>query len=338
MPLDRHERGLGTLRISVTDRCNLRCVYCMPEDNYVWLDDASILSVDELARIAKAFVAQGVREVRLTGGEPLLRPDLEAIVRRLSQLGVDLALTTNGVLFGPRARALREAGLSRVTISLDTLDPERARKLSKTTRLGDVLASLDAAREAGFTGTKLNTVVMRGRNDDELANIVDLARSKGAEARFIEYMDVGGATRWEMSDVVPMAEIVARVGQAFGGATAASAPRGSAPAQRYRTGDGATFGVIASTTQPFCGTCDRARITADGVLFTCLYAERGVDLRGPLRAGASAEALGERIAQTWRARADRGAEERLNAPERRALVPVTRLRADPHREMHTRGG
>ncbi len=338
MVLDRHKRPLGTLRISVTDRCNLRCTYCMPEDEYVWLPDESILSATEIERLARVFVEHGVRELRLTGGEPLLRPDLVDVVTRLSRLGVDLALTTNGVLFGDRAKALREAGLSRVTVSLDTLRPDRAKSMSKTTRLPDVIASLDAARAHGFLDTKINMVVLRGRNDDEIVDMLALGRDKGAEVRFIEYMDVGGATKWSMADVVTKDEITACIAAACGPVESISPAGSRAPATRFRATDGTTFGVIASTTQPFCGTCDRARITADGVLFTCLYAESGVDLREPLRSGATDDSLWDTVSQTWRARADRGAEDRRRSPARDVLIPVARLRADPHREMHTRGG
>ncbi len=339
MILDQHARPLGTLRLSVTDRCNLRCVYCMPEDDYVWLPSESILDPEELERIGRVFVSLGVSEIRLTGGEPLLRPELCEIVERLAKIpGLkDLALTTNGVLFADRAKALRAAGLGRVTFSVDTLDPERARKLSRTTRLGDVLAGLSAAREAGFTGTKINTVVMRGINDDELRDLAGLGRRENAEVRFIEYMDVGGATRWRASDVVSREEILA----AFDAAEPVPQEHGRAPANRYRVRDAEgvlTVGVIASTTAPFCESCDRARVTADGVLFGCLYAEAGVDLRGPLRGSKADAELAAIVREAWAARRDRGAESRRATESRQAFVPLSRLRADPHREMHTRGG
>jgi cyclic pyranopterin phosphate synthase len=347
MILDRHRRPLGTLRLSVTDRCNLRCVYCMPEDDYVWLPDASILTADELERVARVFVSLGVREVRITGGEPLLRADIEAVVARIAAIEVDgaaergasparkveVALTTNGVLFEKHAGALARAGLSRVTFSVDTLRPERARALSRTTRLDDVLAGLRAARAAGLSRTKINAVVMRGKNDDELGDLVALARDHGAEVRFIEYMDVGGATRWSPRDVVSKDEILAALGGPERIEDAASAP-----AARYRLEDGSVVGVIASMTAPFCAACDRARVTADGVLFGCLYAERGVDLSSALRAGATDDDLRALVSGAWEARDDRGAETRAAVADRRALVPLSRLRADPHREMHTRGG
>jgi cyclic pyranopterin phosphate synthase len=333
--VDRLERALGTLRLSVTDRCNLRCVYCMPEDDYAWLPSESILSEEELERVARAFVALGTREVRITGGEPLLRPELEAIVARIAKIeGVlDLALTTNGVLFAPRADGLKRAGLQRVTFSVDTLRPERAKALSRTTRLADVLEGLRAAKRAGFSGTKINAVVMRGKNDDEIGELVTFAREHDAEMRFIEYMDVFGATRWSSRDVVSREEILDALGKPE--PITQSSP---APASRYRLKDGTIVGVVASTTAPFCASCDRARVTADGVYFGCLYAERGVDLRGPLRAHASESDLASLVRSAWETRDDRGAEHRRALAERTAFVPLSRLRGDPHHEMHTRGG
>lgn len=338
MLLDKYKRPLGTVRLSVTDRCNLRCAYCMPEDDYVWLPGESILSAAELERVARVLVGVGAKELRITGGEPLMRADLVDIVARLRPLGAELALTTNGVTFAKSAKDLARAGLTRVTISLDTLRDDRAKKLSRTTRLADVKAAFPAAREAGLARTKLNTVVMRGENDDELAEIIAFAREHGVEARFIEYMDVGGATRWSMDQVVPLTEIVARVSAELGPVTPLVTTGDPSPATRFRLDDGTVFGVIASMTAPFCGLCDRARLTADGVFFTCLYAETGVDLRTPMREDATDEALRATLERTWTARADRGAEERAHQPAREVLIPVARLRADPHREMHTRGG
>ncbi len=332
--VDRLERALGTLRLSVTDRCNLRCVYCMPEDDYEWLPSESILSEEELERVARAFVALGAREIRITGGEPLLRPELEAIVARIAKIDdvLDLALTTNGVLFAPRAEGLKRAGLRRVTFSIDTLRPERAKALSRTTRLADVLEGLRAAKRAGFSGTKINAVVMRGKNDDEIGDLVALAREHGAEMRFIEYMDVFGATKWSSRDVVSREEILRALGEPE---QVESSP---APASRFRMKDGTIIGVVASTTAPFCASCDRARVTADGVYFGCLYAEHGVDLRAPLRAHASESDLAAIVRGAWEARDDRGAEKRRALEARTAFVPLSRLRGDPHHEMHTRGG
>jgi GTP 3',8-cyclase len=342
MPVqDTLARPLGSLRLSVTDRCNLRCRYCMPEEEYVWLPRSSILTFEEIARLARVFAGLGVAKVRLTGGEPLLRHDLPALVRLLAAIEpvTDLALTTNGVLLAGQAGALLGAGLHRLTVSLDTLRPERFEGYTRSTRHGDVLAGIAAARSVGFTRLKLNTVVVRGYNHDELADLVEFGRAGGAEVRFIEYMDVGGATRWTPEQVVPRAEILAAIERRFGAAEPISGPEDrAAPAERFRLSDGTTFGLIASTTAPFCRACDRSRLTADGTWYLCLYAERGMSLRDPMRAGASDEELAALIASTWRGRADRGAEERLAVAARGALYPVESLRADPHREMHTRGG
>ncbi len=332
---DRLGRTLGTLRLSVTDRCNLRCIYCMPEDDYVWLLHDSILTEEELERVARAFVSLGTSEVRITGGEPLLRPEIESIVARIARIeGVrDVALTTNGVLFAEHAEALKRAGLHRVTFSVDTLRSERARAMSRTTRLEDVLAGVRAARAAGFRGTKINAVVMRGKNDDEMTELASFACAHDAEMRFIEYMDVGGATRWSARDVVTRDEMLSALGN-----PEPIEHDGAAPATRHRMRDGTIVGVIASTTAPFCARCDRARVTADGMYFGCLYAERGTDLRAPLREGASVEEIAGIVRAQWEAREDRGAEERRSLADRQPLIPISRLRADPHREMHTRGG
>jgi cyclic pyranopterin phosphate synthase len=337
-PLDRRRRPLQSLRISVTDRCNLRCAYCMPEEDYAWLPKPRILRFEELAALYDAFALLGVTRVRLTGGEPLLRRDLDRLVALLAARPglTDLALTTNGLLLAELAAPLAAAGLSRVTVSLDTLRPERHRALTRRDGLERVLAGIAAARAAGLP-LKLNTVVLRGTNDDELEALVEFARAHGAEARFIEYMDVGGATRWQDGAVVPREEILARLGAAHG--PARPLPRDdAAPAERYRLGDGTVVGVIASTTAPFCGSCDRARLTADGRLFTCLYARDGLPLAEALRAGATPAELARLVGGRWRDRADRGAEERLGLAGRGALAGPDELRADPHLEMHTRGG
>ncbi len=332
-------RPLASLRLSVTDRCNLRCRYCMPEDEYVWLPRASILTFEEIERLVGVFAGLGVHKVRLTGGEPLLRHDLPTLVRMISRnprVG-DLAMTTNGLLLAHQAAALRAAGLQRVTVSLDTLRPERMLAFAKSARHGDVLEGIAAARAAGFERLKLNTVVIRGFNDDELADLMEFARAADAEVRFIEYMDVGGATRWSPDQVVSQREMLDLLGRRYG-AIEPIAGESRAPAERFRLPDGTTFGIIASTTAPFCRTCDRSRVTADGTWLLCLYAERGVDLREPLRRGATDAELAALIRDTWRGRSDRGAEERLGVADRSALYRIDSLRADPHREMHTRGG
>ena len=336
---DTLSRPLASLRLSVTDRCNLRCRYCMPEDDYVWLPRAAILTFEELERLVRIFAGLGVHKVRLTGGEPLLRHDLPTLVRLIAGHPevTDLAMTTNGLLLAKHAADLRAAGLKRVTVSLDTLRPERMLAFAKSARHADVLEGIAAARAAGFATLKLNTVVIRGFNDDELADLIEFARSRDAEVRFIEYMDVGGATRWTMDQVVSQREILEVLGRRYGPIEPLR-DDARAPAERFRLPDGATFGIIASTTAPFCRTCDRSRLTADGTWLLCLYAAQGVDLREPLRRGTTDDELATLIRDTWRGRVDRGAEQRLAVAERGVLYPSASLRADPHREMHTRGG
>ena len=338
---DRFSRSLGSLRLSVTDRCNMRCGYCMPEEEYVWLPRSSLLSFEELDRLAGIFISLGASRVRLTGGEPLLRHDLPTLVRMLaSRPGLtDLALTTNGILLGTHGAALREAGLRRITVSLDTLRPDRMRAFARSDRFPDVLAGIEAARSLGFASIKLNSVVLRGFNDDEVLDLLEFARDRGLELRYIEYMDVGGATRWRREDVVTRAELLEAIQARWGPAEPVGDPdHPNAPAERFRLPDGTTFGIIASVTAPFCGSCDRSRVTADGTWFTCLYGERGVDLRELLRGGANDAAIAARIASVWGERTDRGAEQRLSLVERGALYQVEGLRQDPRREMHTRGG
>ena len=341
MPLDTHSRPLRSLRLSVTDRCNLRCGYCMPETDYTWLPRQDILTFEELDTLVGAFTALGVDRVRLTGGEPLLRRELPALVRRIAAHGAvrDLALTTNGLLFAEQAQALRDAGLHRVTISLDTLQPARFRALTRRDGLERVLEAFTGARRSGFAATKIDCVVLRGVNDDELGDLVEFATTVAAEVRFIEYMDVGGATAWSPQQVVSRQEMLARLAARYG-AIEPLAGRGSAPAERFQLADGRTFGIIASTTTPFCAACDRGRLTADGEWLQCLYATRGVDLRTPLRAGASTAELADLVARAWSARTDRGAEERLAARARDPgpFVSIATLQRDPHLEMHTRGG
>jgi cyclic pyranopterin phosphate synthase len=337
--VDRLARPLRSLRISVTDRCNLRCQYCMPEADYAWLPRESLLGFEEIAVLADAFASAGVDRVRLTGGEPLLRRDLPSLVALLAaRPGIrDLALTTNGVLLAGQAAALRAAGLPRLTVSLDTLRRDRFQALTRFDELPAVLAGIDAAARAGFDALKIDTVVLRGRNDDELVPLLEFGRSVNAEVRFIEYMDVGGATHWSMDAVVSRREILQRLSDAYGTIEPLEG-RGSAPAERFRLPDGTTFGIIASTTEPFCAGCDRSRLTADGLWLLCLYARGGLDLRHPLREGATREQLAHLVSTVWAMRADRGAEERLDSPAREILIPVAALKRDAHLEMHTRGG
>jgi GTP 3',8-cyclase len=341
LPLrDAFGRPLRNLRVSVTDRCNLRCQYCMPEEDYVWLPRSSILTFEEIDRLAGIFSSLGVHKIRLTGGEPLLRQNLPTLVSLLSRHKTltDLAVTTNGTLLARSAWALRRAGLHRVTVSFDTLRPERMRQFARSAKHGDVLEGIDAARASGFDEVKLNTVVVRSFNDDEVSDLFEFARLKGLEIRFIEYMDVGGATHWSFDRVVSRQEILDTLARRYGPIESLREPGDSAPAERFALPDGTQFGVIASTTAPFCRTCDRSRLTADGTWLLCLYGEAGLDLRELLRNGADDAHLAARIAETWAARTDRGAEERVEAPQRGALYQIDSLRADPRREMHTRGG
>jgi cyclic pyranopterin phosphate synthase len=336
--VDAFKRPLTSLRLSVTDRCNLRCLYCMPEAEYSWLPKSDVLDFEEIVRLTRIFVSLGVRRVRLTGGEPLLRRDLPTLVAQLASIdGVeDLALTTNGVLLADQAKALRAAGLQRITVSLDTLDRDTFVRLTRADELGRVRSGLEAAANV-FPGFKIDTVVVRGVNDGELVALLAEARRLGAELRFIEYMDVGGATGWTGSQVVSRDEILATLTGALGPvAPAESAP--SAPATRFRLSSGQAVGIIASTTTPFCATCDRSRLTADGMWYLCLYATAGLDLRGPLRAGAGDDDLAVMLRRTWEQRRDRGAEDRLASRDRRAFVPASALKRNPHLEMHTRGG
>jgi GTP 3',8-cyclase len=336
--VDQFQRPLRNLRLSVTDRCNLRCSYCMPEQEYVWLPREDILQFEEIEQLVDVFVDLGVHKVRLTGGEPLLRRDLPVLVSALASRPriSDLALTTNGILLREQASDLAGAGLHRLTVSLDTLRPDRFRGLTRSNELDRVLDGIAAAAPL-FPRLKIDTVVIRGTNDDELVELIEFGRRYGAEVRFIEYMDVGGATHWSMDRVMTCAEILQTLERHYGG-VAPIVETSSAPADRYRLDDGTVFGVIASTTRPFCQDCDRSRLTADGMWYLCLYASRGTDLRAAVRRGAPPNELAAMIRSGWEARRDRGAEERLATRDRAPLIPVDTLRRDPHLEMHTRGG
>ena len=338
---DTLDRPLKNLRVSVTDRCNLRCRYCMPEDEYVWLPRSSILSFEEIDRLVRVFSTLGVDEVRLTGGEPLLRHDLSRLIELLvaNEAIRDIALTTNGVLLARQAEALKRAGLSRVTVSLDTVRPDRYRIFNRAEQFAAVEESLAVAREVGLSGTKINSVVIRGFNDDELVDLLEFAGDRGAELRYIEYMDVGGATDWSIDQVVSRAEILDTLSANYGDiAPLSNDDDPSAPAQRFVLPDGRMFGIVASTTGPFCRSCDRSRLTADGMFYLCLYADTGLDLRDLLRSDTSDDEITSAIASAWRTRSDRGAEERATMRDRGVLYQVEGLRSDPHREMHTRGG
>jgi len=342
---DRHRRALRSLRLSVTDRCNLRCRYCMPERDYRWLPRPELLSFEELARVARQFAALGVTRLRLTGGEPLLRQELPLLVTALAAIeGIeDLALTTNGILLKDQASALQSAGLGRLMISLDTLDRDRFHELSRVDGLDRTLAGLDRAQEVGFQGIKLDTVVLAGCNEQEIPALLDFARQKACEIRFIEYMDVGGATQWRPQEVVSQETILAHIAAWRGGVVPVAAddpeaPSQAAPARPFRTADGQLFGIIASTTAPFCGHCDRSRVTADGHWFDCLYAPTGIDLRALLRAGCQDQELRDRLRDGWNQRTARGAEERLELHQRGPQFDLDTLLADPRLEMHTKGG
>jgi cyclic pyranopterin phosphate synthase len=307
--LDTFKRPLRDLRISVTDRCNFRCVYCMPKEVYGrdhrFLDRKELLSFEEITRIARVFVDAGVRKIRITGGEPLVRRDLEQLIWMLSELDVDLTLTTNGALLPQKAQALAEAGLRRITVSLDALDDAQFRALNDVDfPVARVLEGIEAASAAGLP-VKVNAVVKRGANDDQIVPMAAYFREHGHTLRFIEYMDVGHTNGWRLDDVVPAKEIVAALDQAFGVEPVVAAYRGEV-AKRWRYKDGrGEFGVIASVTQPFCGDCTRARLSAEGKLFTCLFAVRGDDLRALLRSGADDDELETKIRIVWGNRADR---------------------------------
>jgi cyclic pyranopterin phosphate synthase len=323
---DALRRPLHDLRISVIDRCNFRCTYCMPEDQYaldhVFLGKDQRLRFEEIERIARAFVALGVRKLRLTGGEPLLRRDLHELVRQLARIPdvEDIALTTNGVLLPRVARTLREAGLQRLTVSLDSLDADTFRDLSGGRgEVAEVLAGIAAAEAAGFTRIKLNCVVLRGVNDHQVADLAERFRGTPHVVRFIEYMDVGTLNRWSAANVVPSAELLARLAARWPLRALEPNYRGEV-AQRYAWADGAgEIGFISSVSQPFCGDCSRARLSADGRLYTCLFARTGFDLRGPLRDGAGDEELIRLIGGRWGQRADRYSE--LRAELRKAGNP-----------------
>jgi len=310
---DTFGRPLETLRISITDRCNFRCVYCMPKEafgrDHAFLERSQLLTLEEIARVAGIFAQLGVRTVRITGGEPLIRRNVEHLVELLAQIpDLDLALTTNGALLPQKAEALARAGLDRVTVSLDSVDDATFRALNDVDfPVGRVLEGIEAAAAAGLR-VKVNAVVKRGANEDGVVALAERFRGTGHVLRFIEYMDVGHSNGWRLDDVVPAAEIVARIDAAWPLEPVEPA-RPDETARRYRYRDGAgEIGVIASVTEPFCGGCSRARLSAEGQLFTCLFAVKGHDLRGPLRAGAADDELAAAIRAVWTPRNDRYSE------------------------------
>ena len=282
------------LRLSLTDRCNLRCTYCMPAEGLDWLPTPELLTDDELVRLVGVFASMGVRTVRLTGGEPLLRRGLPGLVARLSELGLRLSLTTNGLGLARQAQALRDAGLGRVNVSLDTLRPERFLELTRRDRFVDVVDGLRAAKQAGLDPVKVNTVLMRGVNDDEAADLLAWALEHGYALRFIEQMPLDPQHGWDRATMVPADEILEVLGRHV--TLTPVEHRGSAPAEEFLVDGGpATVGVVGSVTRPFCASCDRLRLTADGQVRNCLFARAESDLRGPLRAGADDDELAERL-------------------------------------------
>jgi cyclic pyranopterin phosphate synthase len=331
--LDAFGRPLRDLRISVTDRCNFRCTYCMPKEvfgrDYRFLDKKELLDFDEITRVARAAVGLGVRKLRLTGGEPLIRRDIEHLIAMLAELDAEITLTTNASLLQRKAQALKDAGLHRITVSLDAMDDPTFRTMNDVDfPVERVLQGIEAARSIGLP-VKVNCVVKRGVNEDQIIPMARYFRETGDTLRFIEYMDVGETNRWRMDEVVTAAEIVAAVNAEFPIEPAEAQYRGEV-AKRWRYVDGkGEIGVIASVTQPFCGDCTRSRISAKGELYTCLFAVRGHDLRALLRGGATDDELAARLADIWRIRGDRYSELRSDA---------THLDDEPRVEMSYIGG
>ena len=319
---DRFGRPMRDLRVSVTDRCNFRCPYCMPAEiygeSYRFLPRAELLSFEEIGRLAEILAGLGVAKVRVTGGEPLVRKELHLLIKRLAGIqGIrDLTLTTNGYLLPQQAQALKDAGLGRVTISLDTLDDGIFREMNgRGFGVNKVLEGIEAAEKAGFRPIKINSVVQRGVNDHTIVDLARHARDRGHIVRFIEYMDVGSRNGWRLDHVVPAADIVAMIDAEMPLEPMEGGYRGEV-AQRYRYRDGGgEIGVIASVTQPFCGDCTRLRLSPEGRMVTCLFATLGTDLMGPLRAGASDEEMVELITRVWAIRDDRYSEERSSMTE-----------------------
>ena len=331
-PVDTMGRPVRDLRISVTDRCNFRCSYCMPKSvfgqDYRFMDRKELLSFEEIERVARAFVRLGVEKIRLTGGEPLLRREVEGLVARLATIDrLDLTLTTNASLLARKARVLKDAGLNRVNVSLDSLDDATFRAMNDVDfPVARVLEGIEAASEAGLP-VKVNAVVKRGVNDDGIVELARHFRGSPHTLRYIEFMDVGTTNGWRLDDVVPAAEIVERIDAVFALEPVDAAYRGEV-AQRWRYRDGAgEVGVISSVTQPFCGDCTRSRISAEGKLYTCLFAARGTDLRALIRSGATDDELTEAIGAVWLRRADRYSE-----------IRTERTRELPRIEMSYIGG
>src|SRR5919108_3836772 len=315
MLVDTYKRPIRDLRISVTDRCNFRCTYCMPLDRYEWISKKEILTFEEITRLATLAVKLGVEKIRLTGGEPLVRQNLDQLVAKLSAISglKDLCLTTNGSLLAEKIGALKAAGLNRVNISVDTLDPEKFRRMTKRGDLNKVLEGIFAAKEHGLDPIKVNAVVERGVNDEDILPLVEFSREHGFAMRFIEYMDVGNSNNWTSEKLVSKKEILQTISARYP-LREIGRDSGSAPAVDYEFLDGrGDLGVIASVTEPFCSSCTRVRLTADGKMVTCLFSQVGHDVKGLLRGGASDEELAEFISNLWRKRTDRYSADRLAA-------------------------
>ena len=328
--VDRFGRSMRDLRISVTDRCNFRCVYCMPREvfdaGHEFLPHSAILSFEEITRLARVFVGLGVHKIRLTGGEPLVRKELERLVAMLAELQVEVTLTTNGSLLARKARALKQAGLDRITVSLDSLDDATFRAMNDADfPVAKVIEGIEAAAAAGLGPVKINMVVKRGTNDGDIVPMAQFWRARGSSyvLRFIEYMDVGSTNGWRMDDVVPSAEVIKRINDVWAlEPVDPNYPGEVAERWRYRDGTG-EIGAISSVTQAFCSSCTRMRLSTEGSLFTCLFAQEGHDLKALLRAGASDEAIRNEIAAVWQARTDRYSEMRTAETARQRKVEMS---------------
>jgi len=315
MLIDAHQRPITDLRISVTDRCNFRCTYCMPLDEYEWIDKREILTFEEITRLATLFVRLGVEKIRLTGGEPLVRKNLDHLVASLSRVDglKDLCLTTNAALLADQIDSLKRAGLKRVNISIDSLDPDRFRRMTKRGDLGKVMDGIFAARAAGLAPIKLNAVVERGVNDGDIIPLVEFSREHGFAMRFIEYMDVGNSNNWTSAKLVTKKKIIDVIAARYP-LREVGRNQGSAPSVDYEFVDGkGDIGVIASVTEPFCSSCTRIRLTADGKIVTCLFSQLGHDVKARLRSGASDDEIGNFLSSIWQQRTDRYSVERLQA-------------------------
>jgi cyclic pyranopterin phosphate synthase len=315
MITDLYHRPAKDLRISVTDRCNLRCTYCMPLDKYVWIEREEILSFEEITRLTSLFIQLGIDDIRLTGGEPLVRHDLEVLVAKLSALSGlrDLSLTTNGIYLADQVEKLAKAGLKRINVSLDTLNPERYHRITKRGDLTTVVDGLFAAKRQGCRPIKVNAVIERGVNDVDILDLVEFCRENEFALRFIEYMDVGNSNHWKSEKMVSKQEILSIIHGRYP-LKEIGRGHGTAPAVDYQYLDGkGDIGVIASVTEPFCSSCTRVRVTADGKLVTCLFSEKGHDLKRLLRSGATDSEMLDFIRGVWGKRSDRYSDERLDA-------------------------